>query len=56
MIKAQKPEEISFAFTAVGRDQLFILRRWGRGKLFAPTSAQGGFLQAKPRPQSLNSK
>lgn len=27
MIKAQKPEEISFAFTAVGQDQLFILCR-----------------------------
>ena len=33
MIKVQKLEEISFAFTAVGWDRLFILSREGTGKI-----------------------
>lgn len=58
MIKVQKPEEISFAFTAAGQEQLSTLS-WGvgsQGKSFTPGWAQGGFLQAKPHPQPLNSE
>lgn len=56
MIKIQKPEEIGFAFAAACQDMLFILSQSGPGKSFTSGSVQGGFLQAKPHPQPLNSK
>lgn len=53
MIKVQKREEISFAFTVAGWDWLFI-QSWGMtGQI---RSVRGSFLPAKPHPQPLNSK